>query len=35
MDTTAQINWLTNLEEAEQKARQTGKPIFLDFFSPH
>jgi thiol-disulfide isomerase/thioredoxin len=28
------IPWLESLEEATRQARETGKPIFLEFFSP-
>jgi thiol-disulfide isomerase/thioredoxin len=28
------IGWLSSLEEAVQQSHETGKPIFLDFFSP-
>ena len=30
----AEVDWLGSLEEAQRRARETGKPIFLDFFSP-
>jgi len=26
--------WLDSLEEAKRQSRQTGKPIFVDFFNP-
>ena len=28
------IIWLDSLEAAIQQSRETGKPIFLDFFNP-
>jgi uncharacterized protein YyaL (SSP411 family) len=33
-DTTrvAQINWLADYEEALAKARQSNKPVYLDFW---
>ena len=32
---TAQIQWLYSLDEALEQSKQTGKPVLLDFFSPH
>ncbi len=28
------IEWLTSMDEAKEKAKAEGKPIFLDFFNP-
>jgi hypothetical protein len=28
------INWLDSLEEAMRQCQETGRPIFLDLFSP-
>ncbi len=29
------IHWLDDLGQAQEMARQTNKPIFLDFFNPN
>lgn len=31
---TTSIAWTTTLEAALEKARQTRKPVFMDFFNP-
>jgi hypothetical protein len=28
------VSWLTDLDQATERARQTGLPVFLDFYSP-
>lgn len=34
VEQAAGIVWLGSLEEARRQARETGKPIFIDFFAP-
>lgn len=31
---TAQVNWLTDLSQAYEQARQQNRYVLLDFFSP-
>lgn len=31
---TKQLEWVTSFEEALELAKESGKPIYIDFFNP-